>query len=79
MLDALAAVFTAVGNDPVTVLETFGGSNLGDHLKDVGDHSGVFGSDAVAAVDMGLGHHQNVGGSLGSDVPEGIGYGNADA
>ena len=72
MLDALAAVIAAVGDHTETVVQSLGLGNLGNHFENVGHHSGILGSDAGAAVDMGLGDHQNVGGSLRGDIPEGV-------
>ena len=68
----MKVVVAAVADHAVTACQAFGSGDLGDHFENVGRHSGIFGGDAVAAVDVGLGHHQNVGGSLGSDVPEGV-------
>ena len=72
MVDALAAVVAAVGDHAEAVIQTLGLGDLGDHFENVGHNSGILRSDGAAAVDVGLGNHQNVGGSLGSDVPEGV-------
>ena len=57
MMDALAAVVAAVGDHPVAVLQALCLGDLGDHLKDVGNHIAVLSGDAVAAVNVGLGDH----------------------
>ena len=66
----LAGVVTAVGDHPVAVFQALGPGNLGNDRENMGNHSAVFGADAVAVGNVCLGHHQNMGGSLGSDVPE---------
>ena len=72
MLDALAAVIAAVGDHTEAIIQALGLGDLRDHFEDVGHNRGILRSDGAAAVDVGLGNHQDVGGSLGSDVPEGV-------
>ena len=67
----LSRVGAAVADHTVTVIKTLCLGNLGNDFENVRDHSAVLSGDSVAAVHVGLGDHQNVGGSLGSDVPEG--------
>ena len=67
----LARVGAAVAHHPVAARQALRPGDGGDDLKNVGHQSAVFGGDAVAAGDMDLGDHQNVGGRLGRDVPEG--------
>ena len=43
-----------------------------DDLEAVGHHSGVFGGNRPAGLDVSLGNHQEVRGSLGVNVVEGI-------
>ena len=59
----LARIGSAVGDNPVAPRQVFRGGDLGNHLKNVGNHSAVARSDAVAAGDMGLWNHQNMGGN----------------
>ena len=72
MEHSLTGIGSAVGDHTVAAFQIFCLSDLGNHLKNVSNHSTVFRSDAVAAVNVCLGHHQNVGRCLGRDVPEGI-------
>ena len=67
----LTRVGAAVADHPVATRQPLRRRDLGDDLKNVGDHGAVFFRDAVAAGDVGLGDHQNVGRRLGVDVPEG--------
>ena len=45
MLHALAAVDTAVGAAPETILQTQLAGDHGNHLENVGHHTGVVGGD----------------------------------
>ena len=67
----LTRVGAAVADHPVAPRQPLRRRDLGDDLKNVGDHGAVFLRDAVAAGNVSLGDHQNVGRRLGMDVPEG--------
>ena len=71
MAHGLACVSAAVGHNTVAVVQSFGPGDGGDHLKNVGHDTAVFRRDAVAVGNVDFGDHQNVGGSLGIDIPEG--------
>jgi len=71
VVDGLAGVVAAVANNAVAVFQAFRLGDGGDHLKNVGHNGGIFRGDLGDAADVGLGDHQNVGGSLGGNVPEG--------
>ena len=68
VMHSLAGILAAVGYHPVAACQLFCGSDLGDDLKNVGNHSTVFGVDAVHRGNVRLGNHQNVGRCLGVDV-----------
>ena len=72
MMYTLAAIRSAIGYHTVTIFQTLMLCQLGDHLKNMGNHGGIFSVDAIAVSDVGFGHHQNVGGRLGVDVPESV-------
>ena len=72
VMHRLTGICATVGNHTIAARQLLGSGNLRNDLKDVGNHSGVVRSDAIAVGDMGLGNHQHVGGCLGSDVPEGV-------
>ena len=67
----LTRVGAAVADHPVATRQPLRRRDSGDDLKNVGDDGAVFLRDAVAAGDVDLGDHQNVGRCLGVDVPEG--------
>ena len=69
--DGLAGLLAAVG-DHTEVSDPQVMGHLGDDLKDMGRHRGVFPVDLPAGADVGLGDDQEVDGSLGVDVVEGI-------
>ena len=71
MLYGLTGVGAAVAHYPVAVFQAFGPGNAGDDLKDVGDDGAVFRGDGRAVSNVCLGYHQNVGGRLGGNIPEG--------
>ena len=64
MVYALAAVFTAVGNNTVTVLQTLLGSDLGDHSKNMTDQRGILFGDSRRGIDMLFGDDQKMQRSL---------------
>ena len=64
----LTRVGAAVADHPVATRQPLRRRDLGDDLKNVGDHGAVFFRDAVAAGDVGLGDHQNVGRCLGMSI-----------
>ena len=66
MVYGLTGIGAAVGNHAVAIFQTLGPGDLRDHLKDVGHNGAVVGGDIVDGFHVGLGHHQNVGGSLGA-------------
>lgn len=68
MLDALATVFSHVGDDAVAVCKTGSLSDLRDRREDGGDVCGGIIRDLVGRRDVGLGNDQNVDGRLGGDV-----------
>ena len=67
----LAGVGAAVADHTVAVYKALFFCDHGDHLKNMGNHTAVFGRNAGNRRNVGLGDHQNVGGSLGVNVPEG--------
>ena len=71
VVDGLTGVVAAVGDDAVAVFQALGLCHLGSHHQTVGNDPGVLSADGAHAGDMRLGDHQDVGGSLGRDVPEG--------
>ena len=71
VMDGLTGIVAAVGNHPVTVFQAFGGCDLRDHGENMGDHIGIFSGNLGNGGNMSLGDHQNVGGGLGGNVPEG--------
>ena len=72
MVNGLTGMCSAVGDHAVAAFQLFFRGDLGDHLKDPGDHSAVFGGHTVDGRNVNLGDHQDMGGCLGRDVPEGI-------
>ena len=71
MMHSLAGVGAAVGYHPVALGKALLGSHLGDNLENMSHHSTVFGCDFGYGADVDFGDHQNVGGCLGGDIPEG--------
>ena len=71
VVDGLTGVVAAVGDDAVAVLQALGLCDLGSHGQTVTGQGGILLGDLAHAGNVGLGDHQNVGGRLGSDVPEG--------
>ncbi len=69
--DALARLFTDVGNHPVTLQPQLL-RELGDDLENMGHYAAVVRRDLGDGANVGFGDHQEVGGSLRSDVVEGI-------
>ena len=72
MLHTLAAVLTDVGDNSVTVCKSYLFSNLGNSLENCGNERGVIGGNLVARADMLAGDNENVDGSLGIYVVEGV-------
>ncbi len=72
MLDALAAVLAAVGDDTVAVGESFRCGNFGNHLKNTRRVCAVFFVDAVGGHDMFLWNDQNMHGRHGGNIAEGV-------
>ena len=70
MADGLTGIGTAVGNNTVTAIQAFCLGDLGNDFENVGYNSTVFSGDVIYGGDMGLGDYQNVGGRLGSNIPE---------
>ena len=68
---SLPGIRTAVGHYPVAPRQMLCRGDLRNDLKDMRHHLAVFGGYAVAAGDVDLGDHQNVGGGLRMNVPEG--------
>ena len=67
----LPGLLADVGDHPVALKTQLLG-HLGDDGKDVGHHSGIFGSDLSHGSNVSLGNHQKMGGRLGLDVVKGI-------
>ena len=72
MLHALAAVLTDVRYNSVTVCKSYLFSDFGNSLENCGDERGVIGSNLVARADMLAGNNEDVDGSLGIYVVEGV-------
>ena len=68
---ALPRLLADVGDHPVAV-QALLLRQPGDDLEDVGHHRAVVRRDLGHGADVGLGHHQEVGGRLGIDVVEGV-------
>ena len=62
VVDGLAGIIAAVGDNAVAVMEAFRLGDLGDHFKNVGNHSAVFSGDCADTGNMRLGDHQHMGG-----------------
>ena len=67
----LAGIGAAVGDQTVAIGESRLLGDLGDGLKDMGEHGTVLGGYAVQGGNVDLGDHKDVHGGLGIDVAEG--------
>jgi len=67
----LAGIGAAVGDQTVAIGESRLLGDLGDGLKDMGDHGAVLWGHAVEGGDVGLRDYEDVNGGLGIDVAEG--------
>ena len=72
MLHTLAAVLTDVGDNSVTVCKSYLFSDFGNSLENCGNERRVIGCNLVARADMLAGDNENVDGSLGIYVVEGV-------
>ena len=72
MLHALTAVLTDVRDNSVTVCKSYLFSDFGNSLENCGNERGVIGSNLVARADMLAGNNEDVDGSLGIYVVEGV-------
>ncbi len=72
VMDRLAAILTAVGDDAIAVRKSFGGSDSGNDLKDAGDIGTILPGHTVSRGDVQLRHDENVGGGHGSNVAESV-------
>ncbi len=70
MLNGLAGVFSAVGNNAVAVFETFLLCDEGDGLKALCSVNGSLGADIVHRLHVHLGDDEDMNGSLRSDITE---------
>ena len=71
MMHGLTGIGAAVGNHTIAVFQIFSLGDLGNNFKNVGNDVAVFRCDAIHRGNVGLGNHQNVGRSLGRDIPKG--------
>lgn len=67
----LAGIGAAVGDEAVAVCQACFFRDMGNGLKDMGDHGAVLGGHTVEGGDVSLGDHEDVNGGLGIDVAEG--------
>ena len=68
---ALPRLLSTVGDHPeLGNAQVLG--DLGNHLKAVGHHGGIFRRNLPAGCNVGLGNHQEMGGCLGINVIKGI-------
>lgn len=72
MLDRLASIGTAVGDNAVSAAKIFSLGDLGNSLKDLCNESAVFRADLIDRRDMYLGHDQNMYGCLRVYITESI-------
>ncbi len=70
MLDRLAGVITAVGNDTVAIFDAGFLCDHRDLFKDLCDNGAVTFVDRIHAADMLLGDDENVNGGLRIDILE---------
>ena len=72
VLNTLATVFAAVGDDAVAVGKPFGCGDFGDRFKNTRYARAVFFIDSVRRCNVFLGHDENVYGCHGRDIAEGV-------
>ena len=72
MLDGLTSVLTAVVYNAVAIYKSQLGSYLGNSLEHVGNLDTVLCGDFISTADMVLRNHENVHGSLGIYILEGV-------
>ena len=67
----LPGIGAAVAHHPVAASQALSLGDLGNHRENMGHHSAVFRRNGIAAIQVRLGNHQDVGGRLGVDIPKG--------